>query len=404
MPVHGHLIFIGIQNLKLRILIQRFHTPEQGVRRQLIIMICKHDKISCCRFHGRIGILCDLKCLVVADHTDPVITFFQPVQIIGKRRICSASVGKTKLPVPVGLGFYGIYQLLEIFFRCFVKRDHNTEFWIPGKFRFSFFCKLCLVRQMLHDPFGIIHRTVFTVQHLSKYLSGKGCCPVKLHVTASLTEIYRSFLRKALLWLQMYQTKCPHIACLKYNVEFLHTVIMEFKEKAALLIDFCFLVLILYIHTFQSGDLAGDFIPAAILQAYGQGAVKGCPPTDTADFFPSFHLDALDKVLRFSLFPVKLCCRNRKPPDTFFTLYRINNKLLFALQIRQADFHLHTFSVYQIQILKALQGADTLLGTDGCRKLFPVKNGFRLMILRPGSLKMIQRTVLQVKPVLFYFV
>ena len=38
-PVHGHLIFIGIQNLKLRILIQRFHTPEQSVRRQLIIMI-----------------------------------------------------------------------------------------------------------------------------------------------------------------------------------------------------------------------------------------------------------------------------------------------------------------------------------------------------------------------------
>ena len=140
---------------------------------------------------------------------------------------------------------------------------------------------------MLHDPFGIIHRTVFTVQHLSKYLSGKGCCPVKLHVTASLTEIYRSFLRKALLWLQMYQTKRPHIACLKYNVEFLHTVIMEFKEKTALLIDLCFLVLILHIHTFQSGDLAGDFIPAAILQAYGQGAVKGCPPTDTADFSPA---------------------------------------------------------------------------------------------------------------------
>lgn len=74
-PVHGHLIFIGIQNLKFRILIQRFHTPEQSIRRQLIIMICKHDKISCCRFHGRIGILCDLKCLVVADHADPVITF-----------------------------------------------------------------------------------------------------------------------------------------------------------------------------------------------------------------------------------------------------------------------------------------------------------------------------------------
>ena len=76
----------------------------------------------------------------------------------------------------------------------------------------------------------------------------------------------------------------------------------------------------------------------------------------------------------------------------------------FAFQIRQTDLHLYTLSVYQIQIFKALQGADTLLGTDGCRKFFPVKNGFRLMVFRPGSLKVIQGTVLQVKPVLFYFV
>ena len=81
--------------------------------------------------------------------------------------------------------------------------------------------------------------------------------------------------------------EAPHIACLKYNVEFLHTVIMEFKEKTALLIDLCFLVLILYIHTFQSGDLAGDFLPAAILQTYGQGAVKAAQPRTRQIFSPA---------------------------------------------------------------------------------------------------------------------
>ena len=404
MTIHGHLIFVGIQNLDLRILIQCFHTLEQGVRCHLIIMICKYDKISGCRFHSRIGILCDLKCLFITDHTDSLIAFFQSGEIIGKRGVCPTSVGKTKLPVSVSLSLNRVHQLLEIFLRSLIKRDHNAELWIPGKFCFSFFRKFSLIRQVLHDPFGIIHRTIFPVHHFSENFSGEGCCPVKFHVAASFPEIYGSFLRKALLWLQMYQTKCPHIAGLKYNIEFLHTVIMEFKEKSALLINFCFLVLVLHVHTFQSGDLAGDLLPAAIFQADGQGAVKSCPSTDTADFFPGFHLNTFDKVLRFSLLFVKLRCRNRKPLDAFSAFYCINNKLLFAFQIRQTDLHLYTLSVYQIQIFKALQGADTLLGTDGCRKFFPVKNGFRLMVFRPGSLKVIQGTVLQVKPVFFYFV
>ena len=232
-------------------------------------MICKHDKISGCRFHGRIGILRDLKCLVIADHPDSFITFFQSGKIIGKRRVHSASIRKTKLPVSVSLGLNGIHQLLEIFLRGLVKRDHNTELGIPGKFCFSLFRKFRLIRQMFHNPFGIIHRTVFPVHYLSENFSGKGCCPVKFHVTASLPEIYRGFLRKALLWLQMHQTKCLHIAGLKYNVKFLHIVIMEFKEKSALLINFCFLVLVLHIHPFQSGDLAGDFLPAAVFQTNG---------------------------------------------------------------------------------------------------------------------------------------
>ena len=85
----------------------------------------------------------------------------------------------------------------------------------------------------------------------------------------------------------MYQTKRPHIACLKYNVEFLHTVIMEFKEKTALLIDLCFLVLILYIHTFQSGDLAGDFLPLRSSRRMVRGLLKAAQPRTRQIFSPA---------------------------------------------------------------------------------------------------------------------
>ena len=203
---------------------------------------------------------------------------------------------------------------------------------------------------MLHDPFGIIHRTVLTVHYFSKDLSSEGCSPVKLHITASLSEIHRCFFSKTFLWLQMHQTKGPHITGLKYNIKFLYTVIMKLKEKSTLFIDFCFLVLILHIHTFQSGDLTGDLLPATVFQADGQRAVKSCPSTDTADFFPGFHLNTFDKVLRLALLLVKLRCRNRKPLDAFSAFYCINNKFLLAFQIRQNDLWDYLLRVFEIRV------------------------------------------------------
>ena len=267
------------------------------------------------------------------------------------------------------------------------------------------FCKLSLIRQMLHDPFGIIYRTVLTVHYLSKDLSGESCSPVKLHITASLSEIHRCFFSKPFLWLQMHQTKSPHITSLKYNIKFLHTVIMKFKEKSTLFSDFCFLVLILYIHTLQSGDFTGNLFPASVLQPDRQRPVKSSPSADTAKLFSGFHFDAFNKILGLSLFFLKLCSRSRKPLDALSPFYCIDTKFLLSFQLcRQADFHLHPLTIYQIQILKALQSTDTLLCTDNYRKRLTIENGFRLIVFGPGSLKMVNRAVLQIKPVFLYFV
>ena len=228
---------------------------------------------------------------------------------------------------------------------------------------------------------------------------------MKLHITASLSEIHRCFFSKTFLWLQMHQTKGPHITGLKYNIKFLYTVIMKLKEKSTLFIDFCFLVLILYIHTLQSGDLTGNLLPASVLQPDRQRPVKSSPPADTANLFPGFYFDALNKILGFSLFFLKLCSRGRKPLNALSTLYCIDTKFLFSFQFcRQTNFHLHPLTIYQVQILKALQSTDTLLGTDNYRKRLTIENGFRLIVFGPGSLKMVNRAVLQIKPVFLYFV
>ena len=54
--VHRHLIFIRIQNLRLRLLIQCFHTFIQRMCRQFIIMIGKYHKLTRCRLDRSIRI------------------------------------------------------------------------------------------------------------------------------------------------------------------------------------------------------------------------------------------------------------------------------------------------------------------------------------------------------------
>ena len=80
MAIHGHLVLIGIQYFDLFLLIQCLYTLKQSIRCQLIIMICKGNKISCCCPDRPIGILCDLKSLCITDHTNPGITFFHRSQ------------------------------------------------------------------------------------------------------------------------------------------------------------------------------------------------------------------------------------------------------------------------------------------------------------------------------------
>ena len=79
-PIHGHFIFVRIDHQCLRLLVESLHTFKQCMRCQLIVMVCKCNKIPGRCFYGTICILGDLQCTVVGDHFDPFIfgrNFFQ---------------------------------------------------------------------------------------------------------------------------------------------------------------------------------------------------------------------------------------------------------------------------------------------------------------------------------------
>ena len=57
MPIHGHLIFIRIQNTDLSVFVQSLDTLKQCVRCKLIIMIRKSNIITCGDLDSRICIL-----------------------------------------------------------------------------------------------------------------------------------------------------------------------------------------------------------------------------------------------------------------------------------------------------------------------------------------------------------
>ena len=54
--IHRHLIFIRIQHLCLRFLIQCFHTLIQRMCRQFVVVIGKYHKLTRCRLDRSIRI------------------------------------------------------------------------------------------------------------------------------------------------------------------------------------------------------------------------------------------------------------------------------------------------------------------------------------------------------------
>ena len=73
MSIHRHLIFIGIQNTDPAVFIQSLDALKQCMRCQFIVMICKSDVIPRCDLDSCIGILRDLKLLVMRNYFDTFI-------------------------------------------------------------------------------------------------------------------------------------------------------------------------------------------------------------------------------------------------------------------------------------------------------------------------------------------
>ena len=118
-------------------------------------MICKSDKISGCSFYGTVCILRNLKCPVMCDHFNPCILRTKFFQNSGKRWICATSIGKTQLPVWIGLLLHRLCQSPQILFRSFIKRNNNRNLRTVWQFCSSLFLKLCFSRKMTDDPFLI---------------------------------------------------------------------------------------------------------------------------------------------------------------------------------------------------------------------------------------------------------
>ena len=70
MTIHAHLIFIRIQDIRLRLPVNGRREFIQGIGRQHIIMIRKYKIIPRSQPKGRVGVLGNLKRLFMAYHPD----------------------------------------------------------------------------------------------------------------------------------------------------------------------------------------------------------------------------------------------------------------------------------------------------------------------------------------------
>ena len=139
MAVHGHFVLVRIEKPDLSVLIYGLYTLVQRVRRQHVVMIGKGDKISRGRLHSGVCIFRDPQRRFISDHPDPLVGFFQRIQRLSERRIRSASIGKTELPVGISLCLNGFHKLVKVFLRRFIKGNHNRNLRLIFKFLMALF-------------------------------------------------------------------------------------------------------------------------------------------------------------------------------------------------------------------------------------------------------------------------
>ena len=123
---HGHLVLVRVDEIRLRIPVDRVHDlPERG-RIQHVVVVGKGDPLSLCLPDRGVGILRDASVFLQMDIADPALAGCGGPKE-GAQRVRPASVRETELPLSVGLGPYRVNQLLQEGRRRVVKRNDEAD-------------------------------------------------------------------------------------------------------------------------------------------------------------------------------------------------------------------------------------------------------------------------------------
>ena len=111
--VHAYFIFIWINRVRLRVLVQGFYDLIKSVRLQGIVVISEHKKLSSGKGNR---FVCILRYSFVFSQFFVRNTLFTSIMLFQMKSdfIVCASVRQTELPFSVGLSLYGFQQFVQI--------------------------------------------------------------------------------------------------------------------------------------------------------------------------------------------------------------------------------------------------------------------------------------------------
>ena len=402
--VHGHFIFVRIDDLRLRLFIQFLYTAKQRVRRQHIVMVGKSDPLSRGRLYGRIGILRNFQTLLVKYHADTFILLLVPLQCLLQRRIPAAAVGKAELPVGIGLIFHRLDQLCQIGLWRTVQRHHDTDLWMYRKFHLPLARQLRCRGKVFGQPLIIGNRSFSKPGDLPGRLHHQRLYAVGSHIPPALFQQPARLAGQDHAALHIDGINRLGIGGAKYQIDHLRLHIGQFQIKSAFGIDLCFPEHLRHIHPVISLNLTGNSFPVFVIDPYDRRFFPGDPAPYLKRLGRRTGFFFLDIVKRFSLPLLQIGCRNRKPENPFIAVYGEYFQLFSVFQRRQTQGHRHLFPPHHIQIRKPLQSAGIfpVLQRHFHHRLI-VQPDVRLIVFGPAALQNVDIRIQQVEPFSFHF-
>ena len=149
------------------------------------------------------------------------------------------------------------------------------------------------------------------------------------------------------------------ISCIKNNVNYFSGKICQFHKESCLIMDLCFFIELLHIHSLRAKDLCLDLLFIFIKNLDSHRLCRNGPAT-----YPEkslLNLLFFNKKLWFISSLFQILDRNRKPAESFVRHIRINRKFLKSIQrLRKTNLSCDPLPPHKVRILESLQCADHL--------------------------------------------